>query len=303
MKVTMLILTPFLAIAVLAVSWWINSPISRTAAERALAKSWIGLGTPPLANSEQLAERLLRVYPDLDDARLLLASVSVLQGELARGAETFQPVSDRYVRENGKKVLDFARLLQNQGAISDAEAALHRLIKVLPNSDAPQRQLVGMLRITDRNREALPLIQTAVKNGQAILPVRLMAMAPRGHWGSDADRQFLEQFRSQSQRDPLVGVALAKVEIVSGRPEQAEPILEEVVQRWPNQIDAQLLMGSVLMELARDHDTYSGCLNCRPSHAINPRFGCCAACGIAARIATPQPRVALLRPPGGTHAT
>ncbi len=254
MKRSLLILTSLFAIAALIVIWRINPPITKVAAERSLEKAWTTLGTPRSAASEKEAERLLRAIPDLDDARLLLAHAAALRNQLDSAAVMVQPISDRYVRENGKKILEFARLLQNQGAISDAEFILRRLIKVAPNTEAPQHQLLGILRITGRNREALPLIQTAMAKGQAMLPELLMAMAPRGHWASDVDRQFLQQFSSQIKRDPLIGMALAKMELVSGRPEQAEPILNDIVQQWPNQIDAQLLRGEVLMELARDDE-------------------------------------------------
>ena len=37
-----------------------------------------------------------------------------------------------------------------------------------------------------------------------------------------------QQFRSQAKRDPLMGLALAMFELVSGRPERTLPILKEV---------------------------------------------------------------------------
>ena len=209
------------------VIWRINLPITKVAAERSLEKAWKDFGPPRSVNSERVAERLLKAFPDLDDARLLLAHAAVLRNQLDAAAEMVQPVSDRYVREHGKKIREFARLLQNQGAVSDAESLLRRLVKVAPNTEAPPHQLLGILRITGRNCEALPLIQAVMANGQVTLPILLLAMAPRGHGASDVDRQFLQQFRSQAKRDPLMGLALAKSELVSGRPERTPPILKE----------------------------------------------------------------------------
>lgn len=125
-----------------------------------------------------------------------------------------------------------------------ARQEFHRLIQI-----GGHNFLVAVsIQIADRNREALPFIHIAMKNGWVTRPDLFMAMDPRAHWVSDVDRRFLQQFRSRGRRDPIVGVARANVEIVTGHSEQAEPILKGVVQQRPDQIDTQLLMGTVLME-------------------------------------------------------
>lgn len=143
--------------------------------------------------------------------------------------------------------------LLKAGKLAQAEENLRRAIELAPSFAKPHEDLGYLLVEQGRTDEALPVLETAVRLGPKMERAQLYlgkVLAALGR-GKEADEAFERSFKLNPIRKKL---AIAAEHYKDGRPAQAQAIYHEVLNRFPDHVDALRMMGMMALAESRVDD-------------------------------------------------
>jgi len=239
-----IILFCLVAIAATAVIFWPSSPT----AEQLIDASRTSLVAGDAAEALRLAGQALERSPD-DLQALLLAAQAAEQEQRPADALRFL----RRLPDGGDRFAAIfahaANIAWDAGRASDAEFFLRRSLRLEPQQVELQRRLAELLNCEGRRWEAAePLWQTVRLRRYSLDDLALLANLDQLHECDELVTKFLEAV----PEDPVPLVGPARIAVLREQLEEAERLLRQVVAVRPDVIEAQAILGELLVERGRD---------------------------------------------------
>lgn len=147
-----------------------------------------------------------------------------------------------------------AEMLCHVGRLSKAEAKLRQLLAREPLHTLAHYRLAFLLNITGRRWEARPHLLHLVKNRGADVEHVLLLGSPQRQV---EDRALLEATARTDPNDPLPKLGAARLAMTLNRMDEALPLLNQVLSKLPEEPEAVVGKGRVLLESDRDFLTWS----------------------------------------------
>ncbi|MEZ6063714.1 MAG: tetratricopeptide repeat protein [Planctomycetaceae bacterium] len=239
-------LPPVLLLAAIAaiLCWQMMTP-SLSSAER-LRAARIALRAHRFAQAEELAAALIE---DEDNA-----AAALIAGEAASRQERFADAMEYYQRAidwtdedrpRSQNLVYFAEAAVQIGQLSTAENAYRQAMSLDFENGLAQSRLEILLRTEGRLLESRELLKKRVDSNTADFDQVLNYGYP------SRQRAFpdsLKDHMSTLRNDRLPLIAMAREEIVDGNTARAANDLRFVLERYPDCIDAQVALGSILID-------------------------------------------------------
>jgi tetratricopeptide (TPR) repeat protein len=217
-----------------------NQPAKAVEQYARIADHFVHDGFYPKAAA--LYKKILKISPDNEQAQLYLAEISAKQGLLVDAKSYFNAVASRRRARGDRRGADeiIVRLGTIDPADFDARITGARVL-ALSGEDkraaALFRDLHADLREKGREADAMSALREAVRLNPADLEGRsLLAKAALASGDVDGARTYLD--RKTAGDDPALLLALADIELRSGRLEQAREIVPRLVSVSPESREA-----------------------------------------------------------------
>ncbi len=220
--------------------------VFRKSAEQLLTQAQAAYAQGQYAEAEQLALRVASDSPQSPDALLVAGQAAIKQRRAADAVGYF----DR-IRDDGSDVALEAHflagdmLLNALYRLSDAEQRFRRVLAVNPRHVRANQHQAYLLGLCGRIREAIPCRLALLRQG-AFTPTDLLLLALRETARENAD--VLAEYIRRSPDDPLVRLGAAVAALRQRQVDRAEELLREVIAVAPELSEAQLRLGSLLLE-------------------------------------------------------
>lgn len=138
-----------------------------------------------------------------------------------------------------------AEMLTHLGRLAEAEVRLRRLLAREPQHDLAHYRLSFLLNISGRRWEAQPHLLHLVQRRKAEIEHLLLLGNPHRQI---EDRTLLEATARQWPEDPLPKLGVAAIAQTLGRPDEARPLLSDVLATLPNEPEAVVRWGQLLLD-------------------------------------------------------
>jgi len=207
-----------------------NQPSKAVEQYARIAEHFVQDGFYPKAAA--LYKKILKIVPGDEQAQLFLAEISVKQGLLVDAKSYFNAVAARRRTRGDRKGAD--EITVRLGAIDPADiqarVAAARVLSLSGDEKRAAssfRELYADLLGKDREAEALDMLREAVRNNPADVEGRsILAKTALSQGDIETARGYLD--RKTAGKDAALLLALADLELRSGRVEQARDILPEL---------------------------------------------------------------------------
>ena len=135
------------------------------------------------------------------------------------------------------------------GRCTDGEQLLRRVLQQDDTNIEAHLTLVRLLKIEGRFRDLLPHAQSLFLSGNAGGEFLIPLAAPDGIKLSEGELKLAEFFGSSVPDDPLPLLGIARHLLQNAETERANLILHQIMESNPENIEAQALLGTALLEL------------------------------------------------------
>ncbi len=138
--------------------------------------------------------------------------------------------------------------------LKEGEACLQRLLELEPENILALHHLGIVYETLHRDDDALPLYERALKIQPENYRIRLQLARAllRQKKIAEAVRQFEQILPDHRERAVLLGLARCRDQ--QGLPDQARQLLEELIEKHPQDVEALILRGKLDMEAGRKAD-------------------------------------------------
>jgi tetratricopeptide (TPR) repeat protein len=208
-----------------------NQPAKAVEQYARIAEHFVHDGFYPKAAA--LYKKILKIVPDNEPAQLWLGEISARQGLLVDAKSYLNAVAARRRARGDRKGADEITIRLGTIDPSDIPARVAAARALALGGDekraaASFRDLHADLLGKDREGEALDVLREAVRLNPADLEGRsILAKTALAHGDIEAARAYLD--RNSAGKDPALLLALADIELRTGRLDEARRILPELV--------------------------------------------------------------------------
>lgn len=215
-----------------------NSLQARLSKARAVFRQGDGKSAAMMLNG------ILRDHGDSWDARKLAAQIAVDGDDLAAATTHIDWLAERDTSLAAGYARQVAERQQAKSEIDEAEKWFARTVELDPHDNAAAEQLVAILTDGGRRWEAHPLLLRLIKSGDFQLTHLLLAA--RTEDMIVLPREYVAAtFADRSQVVPLLG--LARFGIATSGYETAEGLVQEVIERRPEILEARIRLCEILL--------------------------------------------------------
>lgn len=138
-----------------------------------------------------------------------------------------------------------AEMLCHLGRLSESEAGLRKLLQRDPSHNLAHYRLAFLLNITGRRWEAQSHLLYLVKHQMADMEQLLLLGNPQRQI---EDRALLDVTANLVPDDPLPNLGAAKLALTLNHPDEARRLLKAVLSKIPNEPEASVRWGQLLLE-------------------------------------------------------
>ena len=194
----------------------------------------------------QFAKEVLAARPDSPGAHLLLGRLAAGRNDMPAALEHFAAVPASAGDLHEQALLETGVACLADDRLQLAETKFRELIDRDPTRLDARRQLVRLLTLTGRRRQATPHLQALVRADAFELEHLFMLADPDSVIDFSAD---LERALRRHPNDPLARVGLARIAHQQGDPSKALALIRDAVKLMPHDAAAQATWGRLLVEL------------------------------------------------------
>lgn len=195
--------------------------------------------------AEHLARRAAVARNPSPWSLLVAAEAALKTNRYADALEYYQRTPRRSGLVANSADFGEAEMLCHLGRLSESETRLRDLLARDPNHNLAHFRLAFLLNITGRRWQAQSHLLHLVKNRAADLEQLLLLGNPQRQI---EDRELLEATARLVPDDPYPMLGAARLELALNRPEKARPLLQAVLSRRPNEPEAVVRWGQLLLE-------------------------------------------------------
>lgn len=221
--------------------------------EPRIALAGIELSMGRFANAEQTLQPLILRSPPNPLAVAMLAELRIRRGESVAGV-TLLEQSVAQNPENGRLRLQLAAAYLSAG---EAKQALAALESVKDSQFAPARDRLRIVATATLNGSSAgeQELNAAIARHPDDVDLLLMAATYYANLSQfDRARSYMERVREARPDDPLLALSLGRLELASGRPDQAEELANFVLDKAPGDAAAMTLMANIAAYRGDDND-------------------------------------------------
>lgn len=230
-----------------------------------------GCGTGRTSNDILRLGRLKLAAGEFDEAILLVSKISkddslwleaqLFVGEVLMKQERFAEAIDVWsplvghpdVISTKQDICFFAgQCCRELGRLTDAEHYLRRSVQQFPQNGAAHDHLAFLLSGSGRNWEAGRHFEVLARSGEAtISQLTLLGDLER----PVEQRAFFESWIQKADQDRVIKLGLAAHDFWDGKSIQARDALRDLTRTYPELIDAQAMLGELLINTGQDEFT------------------------------------------------
>lgn len=204
--------------------------------------------------AEDLAIRFLKHHPQSVEVLEIAGHAAANRNRIPFVLKYYAQVPDDGSESSNLAQARCGQLLLQAGWLSEAERHLRKVLAQQPDLAQANHALIYILRIEGRNRECLPLIERLWKLEGPNRQHLFILGSANWYWIGDDDKHFLEFCQNEVTSDPISSLGLALQLTSQNKFDEAIGPLFEVVSTHPNNLHAQALLGSTLLQLDRQQD-------------------------------------------------
>lgn len=191
-----------------------------------------------------LAKRLIGTPEQSDRLSMWAGEAAQRLGRFDEAVDFYQRVSDSQPETASLAQWAMAEIRYQEGKMSECLKLLERSLELDANNDRARDRLVTVLHLAGRRWEAFPhLFQLARKDNWDFDRMRLIGN-PVKPVENEAE---LKRFQDAQPEDPLPKLGLAKMQVRLGKNQEALPLLEEVLRKAPELVEAHVQLGKILL--------------------------------------------------------
>ena len=221
---------------------------------------------PPAASSDQLLEQarlqlarghhqqaeILAVQSALAPAPspwayLVAAEAALKTNRYADALAYYQKVPRHDASAAQSAEFGEAEMLCHLGRLSESEAKLEQLLRHDPRHNLAHYRLAFLYNITGRRWQAQPHLLHLIKNRAAEVEHLLLLGNPQRQI---EDRELLDASTRLVPDDPLPRLGAARLAVTLSRPAEARSLLKDVLTRRPDEPEANVRWGQLLLDEA-----------------------------------------------------
>jgi tetratricopeptide (TPR) repeat protein len=179
----------------------------------------------------------------LNDAQTAFAQSDFQTAQrIANGLLTRAPDSAAALLVSGKASIELGRC-------TEGELLLRRVLRQDDTNIEAQLSLVRLLKVEGRFRDLLPHARSLFRSGDSGGEFLIPLAAPDGITLSEGELKRAEFFGSANPDDSLPLLGIARHFLQNAEVERAILILQQITESHPDNIEAQALLGTALLEL------------------------------------------------------
>jgi tetratricopeptide (TPR) repeat protein len=219
--------------------------VSARTSEELLEDARLKLARGDHQAAEDLARRAAAARDPSPWSLLVAAEAALKTNRYADALEYYQRTPRQSAPVANSADFGEAEMLCHLGRLSESETRLRDLLKRDPQHNLAHFRLAFLMNITGRRWQAQSHLLHLVKNRSADLEqLLLLGNAQR----QIEDRELLEATTRLVPDDPYPMLGAARLELALNRPEKARPLLQAVLSRRPNEPEAVVRWGQLLLE-------------------------------------------------------
>jgi thioredoxin-like negative regulator of GroEL len=202
-----------------------------------------------VAQAESLIHCALRLAPTSHEVLVAAGDIAVNRGDADAAIAFYDRVSDHGAtdRRSIPCLEASAGLLLKAHRFLDAEDRFRKLLALDPHHIEANRRLAATLVMSGRRRESTPYLFELVRQEEA----DLVELALLGNVNQIFDEpELLEQLRKSSPDEPGLHLGAARIAMYKNQLAKAAAILKPLVAKAPQQWEANVNLGKVLVESA-----------------------------------------------------
>ena len=198
----------------------------------------------------ELANQVPPDAPEWLDAQYCLGEALMNSARFAEARTLWESVIAAHTSSDKRDPFYFAGQCSRElGRLTEAEQFFRESIKRFPGNTGSCNNLAFLLSGSGRIWEAAEYFETVVRSGTASLP----QLALLGDLERPVEqREFFETNLKKFDDDPVVMLGVAAHDFWDGDASRSRSRLSTIVQRFPRMIDAQAMLGELLMDLGHE---------------------------------------------------
>ncbi|MGE5194763.1 MAG: FG-GAP-like repeat-containing protein, partial [Deltaproteobacteria bacterium] len=201
------------------------------------------------ARAEELARCVLAQTPADPWALLVAAEAAGRQQHPATALGYYLQIPDDGSEASISGLFGAGEILAHQGRLSEAEGKLRRVLEKDPDHRLSRYRLATILGISGRRWESVPHLLEVVRSGQfGVDDLVMLGDLEKVVF----DEGLLKLSRTVAPDDPLPLLADARLALGRSELEKADRLLRRVVAAMPDEIEARVRQGMLLLETASD---------------------------------------------------
>ncbi len=205
----------------------------------------LNLARGDFRRAEELARQAASGSNPSPWALIVAAEAALKTNRFADALDYYQRVPRLSPEASDSADFGVAEMLCHLGRISESEEQLRQLLVKNPAHKLAHLRLAFLLNITGRRWQAQPHLLYLVQNRAAnIEHLLLLGNSQR----QIEDRALLDATASQYPDDPLPSLGAARLALSLNRPDEAKPLLKQVLAVRPNELEAVVRWGQLLLE-------------------------------------------------------
>ncbi len=211
-----------------------------------IRKAELALSRGNYQEALELSDKELQSNPVLGRALAIAGSACVAMKKPAAAMAYLQRVPDSERHLIGGVQSQLGRLAFEAGRVSEAEEWLRKSLESTPNDPATLDQLIYLLALEGRSWEARQLIFQRLRSGTVNSNYLIFASSRKSSLANPAE--FAAGCLSVVPNDPLPNFPLAIHALRNNQPAKAKEILETILRKYPESVDAHALLLELLVE-------------------------------------------------------
>ena len=196
--------------------------------------------------ARELIGQYLQTKPESSEALFIAGNSEWRRGNSSEALSLLDQVADDGTVHSIAGWQLSVEIAFKSGQVSFAERPLRRILQRDPTNYDANDKLITILRFSGRHWEMLPLLRNLIKTSHFEVEHLLPAGEPEVLWIFPDDHALAD--RCMDASDVSVQIGFVREELIAHRVHR--DVLQDVVARAPQQIEAQAWLGYVLLEFA-----------------------------------------------------